>query len=231
MTTATESSALLHLLQLVSPALPVGAYAYSQGLEAAVEHGWVNNQTSAQNWIGNVMSHNLGRLDGPVLLRLYKAWQAGDWGSVQRWNSFLQAARESRELLLEDQQMGGALRRLLSELEVPAAMQWSVNPPRAREASFATMFALAASHWHIGAEQALQGFVWSWLENQVAAAIKLIPLGQTQGQKLLLALMPQVQNAVATSERLPDGELGASLPRLAIASMQHETQYSRLFRS
>lgn len=227
MTTATEdSSALLHLLQLVSPALPVGAYAYSQGLESAVEQQWVVDAPSAENWIGKVMSYSLGSLDGPILVRLHRAWLRRDLDPLNYWNHFIHASRESKELLLEDLQMGAALRRLLLELDIPGADQWP-----AEESSFVGMFSLAASHWRLSEDQALNGFVWSWLENQVAAAIKLVPLGQTQGQKLLINLMPVVRQTVQRSKTVADGELGSSLPRLALASMQHEVQYSRLFRS
>ncbi|CAA0118272.1 urease accessory protein UreF [Zhongshania aliphaticivorans] len=218
---------LLHLMQMVSPALPVGAYAYSQGLEYAVEKGWVNGRAGAEDWIGEVLSHSVGGLDLPVLLRLLKAWQQSDWGEIKHWNQTLQAARESRELLLEDVQMGQALLRLLVSLELPNALQW----PQDEEVSFATVFALAAQHFEISDDDALSGFAWSWLENQAAAAIKLVPLGQTDGQRLLMALMPCVEQTVANAYLRSDDEIGAGLPGLAMASMQHETQYSRLFRS
>jgi len=218
---------LLHLMQMVSPALPVGAYAYSQGLEYAVEKGWVNGRAGAEDWIGEVLSHSVGGLDLPVLLRLLKAWQQSDWGEIIHWNQTLQAARESRELLLEDVQMGQALLRLLVSLELPNALQW----PQDEEVSFATVFALAAQHFEISDDDALSGFAWSWLENQAAAAIKLVPLGQTDGQRLLMALMPCVEQTVANAYLRSDDEIGAGLPGLAMASMQHETQYSRLFRS
>ncbi|MEX1033658.1 MAG: urease accessory protein UreF [Cellvibrionaceae bacterium] len=221
-----DSQTLLHLMQLVSPALPVGAYAYSQGLESAVEQQWVSDADSAENWIGNVMIYNLGNLDGPILARLHGAWLRRDLDALNHWNHFIQASRESRELLLEDLEMGAALRRLLLELDVPGADRWG-----AEDTSFAGMFSLAASHWQLSEDHMLNGFVWSWLENQVAAAIKLVPLGQTQGQKLLINLMPVVRTTVQRSKTVADDELGASLPRLALASMQHEVQYSRLFRS
>ena len=218
---------LLHLMQMVSPALPVGAYAYSQGLEYAVEKRWVNDMASAEDWIGEVLNHSVGGLDLPVLLRLLKSWRQSDWCAVKRWNQTLQAARESRELLLEDVQMGQALLRLLVSLELPHALQW----PRGEEVSFATAFAMAAQHFDISDDDALNGLAWSWLENQAAAAIKLVPLGQTDGQRLLMRLMPSVEQAVANAYLRSDEEIGAGLPGLAMASMQHETQYSRLFRS
>ncbi len=221
------TSPLLHLMHLVSPALPVGAYAYSQGLEYAVERGWVKSLTGAEDWIGEVLSHSLGGLDLPVLQRLHTAWQAGALDDVAYWNDYLQAARESKELLLEDVQMGEALLRLLVSLEVPNALAW----PKGVAVSFATVFALAAQHWQVNSDDALSGFAWSWLENQVAAAIKLVPLGQTDGQRLLLALMPKLETSVSAAKTRDSDDLGVGLPGLAMASAQHETQYSRLFRS
>ena len=220
-------NSMLHLLHLVSPALPVGAYAYSQGQEQAVELGYLTNRDSAERWINGVMQHSLAGLDLPVLARLYDAWHSGDQTQVDYWNQFLQAARESAEFELEDQQMGRALMRLLASLEVPAAITWS----RLEPCSFATAFALAGVHWQVDKKSLLMGFCWSWLENQVAAATKLVPLGQTQAQQLLLALMPAVEQCSAGAMAVADEDLGAGLPALALISAQHETQYSRLFRS
>ena len=222
---------LLHLLHLVSPALPVGAYAYSQGLETAVECQWVNNFETAKDWIGNVMSQGLGCLDVPVLLRVTKAWQADNIDEAIGWNNFLLASRESKELLLEDTQMGEALLRLLVDLDIKKATQWKTNEHVKTKPAFVTMFALAATHWQIDEASLLKGFVWSWLENQVAAAIKLVPLGQTDAQKLLIALMPGLNKTVEKCYTISTNDIGSNLPRLAIGSMQHEAQYSRLFRS
>lgn len=240
-TTMTNNASLLHLLHLVSPALPVGAYAYSQGLEMAVEKAWVCDRASAKDWIGNVMQHSMGRLDVPVLLRLYRAWQCGELQQVLYWNQLLQAARESKELLLEDVQMGQALWRLLTELGVANAEtifsafatkngDQKIEVKNA-QVSFATAFSLAAQHWQVEEQDAARGFLWSWLENQVAGAIKLVPLGQTEAQHLLMELMPLVDSTVSTAIEIEDDDIGSGLPRLAMASMQHEVQYSRLFRS
>lgn len=221
------STRLLHLLHLVSPALPVGAYAYSQGQEYAVECGYVTDAESAWEWIAGVMTHSLARLDMPVLLRLARAWKHGSLDKVIYWDQFLQASRESAEFELEDQQMGRALIRLLGSLGVADAVGWENK----RSICYATAFALAANHWQLEEHEVLQGFCWSWLENQVAAATKLVPLGQTEAQQVLVALMSAVEDACERSRGIADEDIGAGLPALALLSAQHETQYSRLFRS
>ncbi|MDO6423292.1 urease accessory protein UreF [Saccharophagus degradans] len=219
-----NNNSLQKLMYLVSPALPVGAYAYSQGLEFAVDGGWLKTEADVSAWIAGVMENSLAELDMPVLVRVYNAWQQGDIEQVKYWNHFLRAGRETHELLLEDDQLGIALKRLLISLEIPHAGE--VEKP-----AFATLFALAGMHWQVPIAQLLQGFAWAWLENQVAAATKLVPFGQTQAQKVILALQPNIAPACEKAFILKDDELGAGLPALAIASAKHERQYSRLFRS
>jgi urease accessory protein len=219
----TELSTM-RLWQLISPALPVGAYAYSGGLESAIEAGLVEDLDSAQNWLEGLLRHALAKVDLPLFLRLYDAWQTLDMQVVDALTRQLQAMRETRELLNEDKHMGAALRRLLIDLQVPDAAL--LQTP-----SFATSYALACHHWQISCESGALGLAWSWVENQVAASIKLIPLGQTDGQRLLGNLLPAMQDAVDHASLLADDELGCSLPGLAILSAQHEQQYSRLFRS
>lgn len=220
-------SAQLRLWQLISPTLPVGAYAYSGGLEYAVDCGWVTDEDSAGQWIGGQLCHNLATLDVAVLSRLYRAWQQADDAQVAHWNRWLLAARESLELRSEDSQLGAALAQLLPELGIEAARAWQMP----RLASFATLYSLGCAHWQIPLRQAAQGYLWAWTENQVAAAIKLIPLGQTAGQRLLSALAAVLPAAVDCGLALADDEIGALSPAVAIASARHETQYSRLFRS
>ena len=220
-----NNSSLLHLMRLVSPALPVGAYVYSQGLESAVDKSWVHDIISAENWLRGCLIYGVSRLDAPIFLRLYDAWLHEDLDAVKQWNQFLIASRETSELLLEDTQMGAALIRLLKDLSVANYEHLS------SKISFATAFALSANIWQVDKTLALRGLLWSWLENQVASAIKLIPLGQTQGQRLLIALTEDVDKTVSAAAEILDENIGWSLPRLAMASMNHETQYSRLFRS
>lgn len=225
---ATEADlALLRLLQLVSPALPVGAYAYSQGMEQAVHLGWVGNEVQAADWIEGVLENGLARLDAPVLLRLHAAWSAGDYAQVDYWNGFLYACRESAELQAEDRTLARALTRLLVDLSVAEARPFATQ----ERSTFAALFALAAVHWNIPAAQCVQGYLWSWTENQVAAAIKLVPLGQTAGQRILLRLGARIPHLAEAALVLADDDIGQTMQGLALASAWHETQYSRLFRS
>jgi urease accessory protein len=214
---------LVRLLQLASPALPVGAFSYSQGLEAAAEAGVVRDAASAESWIGDVFEWSVARMEAPVLLRLYAAWRAGDEAAARRWNALFLASRETAELRAETAQMGYSLACLLPELGVPSIAF--------EEIAFPAAFARAAAHWDIEPAEALAAYLWAWLENQAMAAIKALPLGQTEGQRMLLALGARIAGAVARAAALPDDELCNFAPGLALLSAKHETQYSRLFRS
>lgn len=217
----------LRLLQLVSPSLPVGAFTYSQGLEWAVESGWVSDVASFRAWLSGQLEFSLVTLELPVLRLLCNAIAAADWIEADRLSGELLAWRETRELRLEEQQRGQAFTRLLPELgiAVPDALQ------AAAQRSQLVGLALAAAHWQITPRRLLAGYLWSWLENAVMAGVKLIPLGQTEGQRLLASLSPQLANAVERSLGIDRDQIGSSTPALAIASSRHETQYTRLFRS
>lgn len=219
--------ALLRLLQLVSPALPVGAYAYSQGLEAAVEAGWVHDEASVCEWLLGVLEHNQCRLDLPVLGRLYSAWTDNDAAALNHWAALLAAARETAELQAEDRHLGVALARLLVELGITEADAWQTH----RDAGWPVLFSLAAARWEIPCAQMQSGYLWAWCENQVAAAIKLMPLGQTAGQRILSACAERLPYLLREYAEVPDDAIGQLSPGLAIASARHETQYTRLFRS
>jgi urease accessory protein len=215
-------------MQLVSPTLPVGAFAYSQGLEHAVHLGWVHDAKSAYTWIDGIADQALVHLDLPVFYRLYDAWQCDDGESISRWNELLIAGRESSELQDEDHHMGVALARLLSSMEILEANDWT-RPDGAT--SWVTMFALAAQRWGIAKREAALGFCWSWAENQVVAAVKLVPLGQTDGQRVLWKIGESIDRWVDLAAERKTEAIGAFLPGLAVSSALHETQYSRLFRS
>ncbi|WP_136064294.1 urease accessory protein UreF [Modicisalibacter radicis] len=221
-----DDLALLGLLQLVSPALPIGAFAWSQGLESAFELGWVSDEATLGEWLEGVLEDGLTRCDLPVLARLYDAWQADDADTLAAWNDWLQANRETAELAAEDFRLGEAMVRLLRSLD-----RLPTSPVLPSRPTYAVMFALASRQHAIPVRDSLLGFAWAWLENQLAVACKALPLGQTAAQRLIERLRSQLVTAVDTALALGDDELGPALPGLALASAHHETQYSRLFRS
>jgi urease accessory protein len=218
--------ALLRLCHLVSPALPVGAYAYSQGLEYAVHAGWVHDEPTTLDWLSGLAHHALGTLDLPLLLRLQRAWLAGDLSAVRGWSAQLIAARETAELRAEELHLGRALARVLVELEIGEAAEWQQAAP-----AFATMFSLAAARWSINAADTLAGYLWAWCENQVLAAVKLVPLGQSAGQRLLHRLTAAMPAIIERAQTLGDDAIGVGTVSQVFASALHESQYTRLFRS
>jgi urease accessory protein len=216
----------VRLLQLASPSLPVGAYSYSQGLESAVEAGLVRDAVSASRWIGEVLALSVAAMEAPVLVRLMAAWTRGDFESVRRWNEEFLASRETAELRAETAQMGYSLRRLLGDLGV------AMRPLEALdEVAYPTAFAYAVAAWNLEPRDALATYLFAWIENQVLAAVKCVPLGQTDGQRLLLSLGERIGSIVESAFTVDDDGMANFAPGLAILSARHETQYSRIFRS
>ncbi len=221
---------LARLLQLASPTLPVGAYSYSQGLEATIEAGIVHDAASARAWISDVLDLSIASMEAPLLLRLLAAWHNKDFTAVGYWNALFLASRETAELRAETVQMGYSLTRLLNEIDEVDASSFA-QLQATDEPAYPTAYACAAAHWQIEPSSALIAYLWSWLENQVMAALKAVPLGQTAGQKMLLALGARLETTAQEAAARGDHELGNFAPGLAILSSRHETQYSRLFRS
>ncbi|HTT06508.1 MAG TPA: urease accessory protein UreF [Steroidobacteraceae bacterium] len=225
---------LLRLCHLVSPALPIGAFGYSQALEQAVELGWVRDEAGALAWLDGQTRQAMGTLDLPLLLRMHRAWRTGDIAQVRHWTQQLMASRETAELRAEERHLGGALRRVLDALGMIEVRQWfdpSDRAPPESEPALATLFSLAAWRWEIEPEDALCGYLWAWSENQVLAAIKLVPLGQSAGQRLLHQLIAGMPEVVERAMMLPDEAIGVGVFAPLLASALHETQYTRLFRS
>jgi urease accessory protein len=223
-------SNLVRLLQLASPALPIGAYSYSQGLEWVVEAGEVRDAKNAQRWTGDVLANVQARGELPVLLRLCNAAAGGDWEAFARWHAWFRASRETAELAAETQQMGGALAKLLADLDLLDAAARDALPANA-PMTLPGAFALASRALGIAPADAAVAYAWSWLENQVLAAVKAVPLGQVAGQRILLALGATLPELVGRAQSMPDDEVSSFAPGLALASTRHETQYTRLFRS
>jgi len=225
-----EDLALTRLLRLASPVLPVGAFSYSEGLETAIDLGWVRDEASARDWIGGVLAHSVASFEAPVWYRLYRSWQAGDADAVTAWNEVFLAGRESAELRAETVQMGYSLRALFVDSgEFDDALLGSLRG--VQDPAFPTVFSFACAGWEIPGRRALLGYLWAWLENQVSAAMKTVPLGQMSGQRLLTVMGAALPGLVDAALTMEDGDLSNCAPALAIASCRHETQYSRLFRS
>ncbi len=238
-------SALVRLLQLASPALPIGGYSYSTGLEAAIEAGEVHDPASAFDWIDDSLSLVVGRFDAPLLAAAMRACEAGDWRELHQLNRLALAARETAELRLESEQMGFSLMQWVAQ--VPAGDAASAGdagsannagsaeegvgqqPPGPVAATIA--WAIAAWRLQLSPLEAVTGHLWSFVENQVMVLIKTIPLGQIQAQRVLHRLGPRVEAVARCALVRSPQQWSSAAPGLAIASMRHETQYSRLFRS
>ncbi len=226
-TSHLQNPNLLKLMRLTSPSLPIGGYSYSQGLEFAISSGWVNDTSTASDWIQGLLTNSLINLDLPVLKKIYEAWRESDTDRVRYWNNFLSANRDAFELQEEDRQLGKALARLLVDLDLEEAKPF-LNPPYG---GFLTLYTLAVVRWDISLNDAAHGFLWMWAENKVLCAMKLIPLGQTDGQKILSAVIETISRVINQGLDLSDEDIGYTAPGQGIASVLHETQYTRLFRS
>ena len=209
---------LARLLQLASPTLPVGAYSYSQGLEAAAEAGLVHDAESAERWIGDVLELSVASLEAPLVHRMMTEPER-----LAELNELFLATRETAELRAETLQMGHSLGTLLADL--------GGERPRVEPCSYPAAFSTAARSWGLAAHEALVAYLWAWLENQVMAAVKVVPLGQTAGQAILVKLGGTLEGMAERAASLREEQWSNLVPGLAMLSSRHETQYSRLFRS
>ncbi|MDJ0834483.1 MAG: urease accessory protein UreF [Gammaproteobacteria bacterium] len=221
-----QDTGLMRLFQLISPSLPIGAYTYSQGIEWAVEQGWIKTEQDLAAWLQGLLETTMQYLELPVFLRMYEAWLTRDEETLMEWNEYLLASRETAELRLEEVNRARAFSQVLISME-PDAVKFKPILAQTQLASFS----YACVSWGIDRQQASYGLVWSWLENLVLSAVKIIPLGQTAGQQLLFELSQQIPAVILQARQIDSEDIGASSMALAIASSMHETQYTRLFRS
>lgn len=229
MATDSAPSGLLQLIWLASPALPIGGFSYSEGLEAAIEQGLVHNEASASDWLVHQLHLTQSRGDLAVLAQAIPAWQAHDVARLQALNDWVMATRETAEMRLQAEQMGRSLLDWLRNLQQASDTQLDCCaqlPP-----TYPLAMALALSLAQAPIEQALQASAFGWAENMTQAALKGVPLGQSAGQRMLARLALEIPQAVQTALHLDDAKRQAFSPMLAILSSRHETQYSRLFRS
>jgi urease accessory protein len=221
---------LLTLLQLTSPALPVGAYSYSEGLETLVDRELITDRLGLQLWLTESLATGSIAVEAAILLRAHRAWIDRDVHRLAYWNQWLSATRESYELQQQNWQMGRSLLKLLKDLQ-PQLNIIDLETVLEEECNFAIAFAIAAGELPIDERTAAIGYLYSWASNLVGAGVKLIPLGQTAGQRILMNLAAPMTATVDRVLDLPDDGLFCCSWGLALASMNHETQYSRLFRS
>ena len=220
-------SGMVRLLQMASPALPIGGYSYSSGLESAIELGRVTDADTAFDWIDDALTLVIGRFDAPLLAAALQACQSADQPRLAELNRMALAARETAELRLESEQMGYSLTQWIIQVATGDALP--LDPSRPVAATIA--WAMAAWRLQLDARDAVTGFLWSFAENQVMVLIKTMPMGQIQAQKVLHRLGPRIEAVAEAALQMPVQRWSNAAPGLAIASMQHETQYSRLFRS
>lgn len=220
-------NALLSALHLASPALPVGGFAYSQGLEQAVEDGWITDRDQTYVWIRDSLLLNLARQELPWWLLCYEAAARQDWSALIEANQQLAALRETAELRLESRQMGYSMARLFAQWPTAQALSGLTDVTWSYPAAYAALAACSG----VDPDTALAAYLWSWVENQVLAAMKTVPLGQIEGQALLHQLKEDIAQACHTAQQTALSDAGSAAWGLALASTRHETQYSRLFRS
>ena len=223
------AASLLQLIWLASPALPVGGFSYSEGLEAAVEWGGISNEASAADWLSAQLQLSLARSDLPVIASAIAAWRAADLARVRELNDWLLQTRETSEMRQQTEQMGKSLLEWLRNHEGADAAR--IAACAALPPTYPVAFALAAAPTAASVRDCLLAYAFSWAENMMQAALKSVPLGQSAGQRLLARLSREIPPAVEAALVMLDADRQAFSPMLAILSARHETQYSRLFRS
>ena len=223
------AASLLQLIWLASPALPVGGFSYSEVLEAAVERAGVATESIASDWLSDQLQLSLARSDLPLVAQAVAAWRADDLLRIRQLNDWVLQTRETNELRAQTEQMGRSLVQWLRNHDgtsVSRVTACGQLPP-----TYPVAFALAASQTSAGVRDCLLAYAFGWAENMVQAALKSVPLGQSAGQRILARLSREIPVAVESAMALGDDERQSFSPMLAILSSQHETQYSRLFRS
>lgn len=237
---ALPAVSLLQLMWLASPALPVGGFSYSEVLEAAVDSGHVTNEAQASQWLTDQLHLSQARSDLAVVAQAVTAWRTGDLPRITELNSWVLSTRETSELRQQTQQTGRSLLEWLRQLpaattdepeHAPATVVAHLAFARDLPPTWPVAFALAAAQTAAPVRECVLACAFGWAENMAQAAIKAVPLGQTGGQRILARLLQAIPAAVDSAIALPDGQRQAFNPMLAILSAQHETQYSRLFRS
>lgn len=218
------AEAILPLAIWLSPSFPVGAFAYSHGLEWAVEAGLVRDAASLDAWIGDLLDHGSARNDAILLAQAHR--RARDADALREVHELALAFAPSRERRLESAQQGAAFVKAIRDAwpcETIGVFHGDVAYPVA-------LGAAAAGH-ALPLAATLDHYLLGFVANLVSAAVRLGPIGQTDGQRVTAAALPRIRAAARFAETASLEDLGAASLRADLASLQHETQYSRLFRS
>ena len=230
--TPLPAASFLQLMWLASPALPVGGFSYSEGLESAIESAGLASEAAVGDWLLDQLHITQARGDMALIAKAVGAWRRGDMGHVKELNDWVLHTRETSELRLQTEQMGRSMADWLrnqyqsDEALMPAVRHLAALPP-----TYPVAFALAASPTQASVREVLLAYAFGWAENMVQAALKSMQLGQSAGQRILARLAAAIPLAADHAAHLMDSERQAFSPMLAILSAQHEVQYSRLFRS
>ncbi len=231
--TPLPAASFLQLMWLASPALPVGGFSYSEGLESAIENAGLASEAAVGNWLLDQLHITQTRGDMALIAKAVGAWRRGDRAHVRELNDWVLHTRETSELRLQAEQMGRSLTEWLRNQHQhdPGGLLPTVQWLAALPPTYPVAFALAASITQAPVREVLLAYAFGWAENMVQAALKSMQLGQSAGQRILARLADAIPPAADHAAALPDSERQAFSPMLAILSARHETQYSRLFRS
>ena len=228
---ATDPAVLARLLAWMSPAFPVGAYSHSHGLEWAVADGTVNDAASLEAWLADIVRHGTGRSDAILFAHAWRAAAGGDHAALAAVAELAAALQPSKERHIEATAQGRAFLAAVAAAWPNDRLTALAATLARRPLAHAVAVAVAAAAHEVPLAPALSAALAAFAANLVSAGVRAIPIGHSDGQRTIAALAPIVAEVAAAAATASLDDLGGAALRADIASMKHETQYSRLFRS